>query len=142
MQRVQVIQKNVDLLVIRITDTTLRKKAENVKEELQNILDNETQGTGDLSRSVQVQRGTQRGKPILRILTASHGIPFFKGTEAPYAGFPPSAESANRFNVWAERHAFRPRRLSRIIAFGKSKGSVYSDRTDILIRALRNGFNR
>lgn len=111
-----------------------------MKSELQAILSQETEGTGDLARSIQVQRGTQRGKPIIRILSAQHGIFFFRGTHAPYSGFPPSAESAGRFNFWAESHGFRPRRLSRIIALGKSQGKVYSDRTNILIRALRNGF--
>lgn len=111
-----------------------------MKSELQNILRTETEGTGQLADSVQVQRGTQRGKPIIRILTAPHGIPFFRGTKAPYAGIPPSAESAARFRFWADRHSFNPRRLARIIALGQSGGKVYQDRTNILIRALRTGF--
>lgn len=139
-QRVQIIQKNIDKLLENITDTKIRVAAEGVKTELQSILSRETEGTGDLADSIQVQRGTQRGKPIIRIMSAAYGKMFFKGTQAPYAGFPPDGESANRFNFWAERHSFRPRRLSRIIALGKSRGKVYSDRTNIVIRALRNGF--
>jgi hypothetical protein len=138
--RVQVIQKNVDLLVERITDTKLRQAAESVKSELQNILQDETEGTGELARSVQVHRGTQRGKPILRILTAPHGIFLFRGTKAPYGNIPPSGESRGRFEFWAGAHGFNPRRLARIIALGKSRGQVYSDRSNMLIRALRNGF--
>jgi len=135
----------VDLLVSRITDNQLRAAAENVKAELQSILISETNGTGQLARSVQVQRGTQRGKPVLRILTAPHGRAFFHGTSREYAGIPPSDDifpgSIERFNFWAIRNGFRPRRLARIIALGKSTGKVYSDRSEILIRALRRGFH-
>lgn len=137
----QIIQKNVDLLVSQITDNQLRVAAENVKAELQSILASETQGTGELARSVQVQRGTQRGKPVIRILTAEYGRALFRGTKNIYAGIPPSSESSDRFNFWAISHGFKPRRLARIIALGKSTGKVYSDRTDILIRALRRGFH-
>jgi len=139
-KRVQIIQKNLDLLTSQITDTRIREAAEKVKLELQSILNNETEGTGDLAKSVQVQRGTQRGKPTIRILVADYGRFFFRGTTAPYAGVPPSGESRERFVFWANRHAFNPGRLARIIALGKSSGKVYSDRTNIIIRALRNGF--
>lgn len=141
-ERVQLIQKNVDLLLRQITDTKVRQAAEQVKSELQNILANETSGTGELSRSLQVHRGTQRGKPIIRILAAPHGIYLFRGVPTPYAEgkFPPSAGSAERFTRWAGSHGFNPRRLSRIIALGKSSGNVSKDRSNMLIRALRNGF--
>ena len=139
-ERVQIIQKNIDLLMQNITDTKIHQAAEGVKRELQGILAAETEGTGELSRSIQVQRGTQRGKPIIRINSATHGRYLFRGTQAPYAGFPPEPESAFRFSYWAETHGFRPRRLSRIIALGKSRGRVYSDRTNMVIRALRSGF--
>lgn len=141
-KRVQLIQKNVDLLISQITDKQLKQAAESVKTELQSILASETEGTGQLAQSIQVQRGTQRGKPIIRILSAPHGRPFFQGTKAPYAGFPPSSENGadERFQFWANAHSFRPRRLSRIIALGKSRGQVYTDRTNILIRAIRTGF--
>lgn len=138
-QRVQVIQKNVDRLIQKITDNQLQLAADRVKQELQDILNNETEGTGDLADSVQVHRGTQRGKPILRILTARHGIFLFRGTQAPYANFPPDAESEERFNFWALRHGFKPKRLAFIIAKGHSRGKVYQDRSDMLIKALRNG---
>ena len=139
-ERVQLIQKNLDKLVENITDTQIRLGAENVKRELQGILSRETEGTGQLAQSIQVQRGRQRGKPIIRILSARHGLYLFRGTQAPYDGTPPSAASAFRFGVWATSHGFRPRRLARIIALGQSRGKVYSDRSNMLIRALRNGF--
>ena len=139
-ERVQLIQKNLDKLIGEITDTKIRQGAEGVKRELQSILSQETEGTGQLAASIQVQRGTQRGKPIIRILSAKHGLYLFRGTQPPYAGFPPEPDSAFRFIEWAESHSFRPRRLSRIIALGKSRGKVYSDRSNMLIRALRQGF--
>jgi hypothetical protein len=139
-ERVQVIQRNVDKLVEQITDKDLVRAMENVKVSLQQILAQETEGTGQLADSVQVHRGTQRGKPIVRIITARHGIPFFRGTKAPYGGIPPSPESRFRFLEWARTHHRDPKRLAFVIAKGRSGGKVYQDRTNLLIRAMRTGF--
>lgn len=79
--RIQVLQRNLDLLIERVTQTELRRRAENVIREIQQLAprsdgtNSYTNGVpgaangGRLADSFRIGTTTQRGKTVLRIFS-------------------------------------------------------------------------
>ena len=144
--RVQIFQKQLDLLLDRITETELRRRAENVLIEAKSLaprsdgtrsftdgIPNRTSG-GRLADSLQVYVTTDKGKKVVRIRTTATNSRGQEYGRFVVRGTRPHTITGNPLAFqWINRNVF---------VITPQVSHPGTEPNNFLLRALQNAFNR